>query len=128
MPRDTSRIMPGMWYDIANQRMRELALTHQDLATALSVSRGAVGHYLNGRREPTIAQLRNIAALLGVTVAELLGESMRPASVALDSRRVSIIERLVSASPVQIEEVERVLSRPVADHYGTGETIESRPI
>lgn len=46
------------WYDRAKTRLKELKLTQADLITPLGVkTRGAVGHYLSGRREPSQEQL-----------------------------------------------------------------------
>jgi transcriptional regulator with XRE-family HTH domain len=60
--------------------MSELGVTQDQLAQELGVTRGAVGHYLNGRREPSLEQMAIIARKLNMTVAELLGESVKTAA------------------------------------------------
>lgn len=55
--------------------MAKRGLYQKDLIDVFKVkTRGAVGHYLSGRREPTIEQLIALAELLGVSVSELVGE------------------------------------------------------
>lgn len=45
-----------------------------DVADELGVGESAVGHYLNGRREPSLNQIRVIARMAGVSMSELVGE------------------------------------------------------
>lgn len=55
--------------------MSAQGLRQMDLAESLGVkTRGAVGHYMCGRREPSIEQLQALARRLGVTVSALIGE------------------------------------------------------
>lgn len=49
-------------------------LTQQQVAEALGVVAPALSHWESGRREPSVTNLRKIAAALGVSVAFLLGE------------------------------------------------------
>lgn len=53
-------------------RMRKLNMSHQYLADALGMTRGAIGHYLAGRRKPDLAQLQRMAKVLGVHPAWLM--------------------------------------------------------
>lgn len=63
------------WAQIAERLMGRQELRQLDLAKCLGVtSRGAVGHYMCGRREPSIEQLQALSKKLGVTVSELIGE------------------------------------------------------
>ncbi|WP_196245019.1 helix-turn-helix domain-containing protein [Xenorhabdus bovienii] len=50
------------WFDMAKDQMKVVGITYDKLAEHLGVTRGAVGHWLNGRREPS---LKEIAAILG---------------------------------------------------------------
>jgi len=52
--------------------MRAEGFTQRDLAAVLSCTRGAVGHYLAGRRMPSLAQLELLAAALKVSPVWLL--------------------------------------------------------
>lgn len=61
------------WCDRARQRMLELGITQDDLKDTFGVSsRGAVGHYLSGRREPSVAQFRALVLRLGFPSIESL--------------------------------------------------------
>lgn len=69
--KDTARIIPNMkkalpeWCARAVARMKELGIVQTDLLETFDVtSRGAVGHYLTGRREPSLEQFRRLAAKL----------------------------------------------------------------
>lgn len=61
------------WLDIAKRRMKKLGITQDDLKGPLGVkTRGAVGHYLAGRREMSAEQLRALATALEWSVDQLL--------------------------------------------------------
>lgn len=65
------RGMPNTpWYKKARALMKG-KLTYDDLADKLDISASGVGHYLNGRRQPSIKQITIIARELGVSVSEL---------------------------------------------------------
>lgn len=67
------------WYVRARLQMTKLNVTQEAVAEALGVTRGAVGHWLSGRREPTLQQLETIAERIGCTRAELLDDDERAA-------------------------------------------------
>ncbi len=52
--------------------MDEREITQQDIADALGVTRGAVGHWLCGRREPTLSQFLELSDALDVSAGWLL--------------------------------------------------------
>lgn len=104
---DTPRIIPAMtspttppWSVRAQARMRELKLTQNHLIPVFGVTtRGAVGHYFTGRRDPTVEQMIALARTLNMSLDELLlGEppSSQPARLNV-SRLVSSIETLEGA-------------------------------
>lgn len=64
--------MTESWIDRARNQMQLLSIPQEKLATNLGCTRGAVGHYLSGRRNPTLEQLDKIAQLLSVSPAWLL--------------------------------------------------------
>lgn len=81
--------------------MHELGVSQRMLAEVLGCTRGAVGHYLAGRRNPSLEQLDTIAGLLGMDPkwmvfgetpeAQGVGESVPPyAAWPGGSRRVPI--------------------------------------
>ncbi|ECM4408904.1 LexA family transcriptional regulator [Salmonella enterica subsp. enterica serovar Give] len=55
------------WYDIAKQRIDQLGLNQDKVAEHLGVTKGAVSHWLNGRRSPSIQEIGAIFQYLGVT-------------------------------------------------------------
>lgn len=62
------------WIINARRRMRELGVRQLDLMPVLGVTtRGAVGHYLTGRRDLTGEQMHALAQFLGMTVEDLQG-------------------------------------------------------
>ncbi|MGP9834237.1 XRE family transcriptional regulator [Marinobacter sp. NSM] len=68
----TIRIMEN-WQDRVRSVMREKGVTQDRLTSVLGVStRGAVGHYLSGRREPSASQLKALAEFLDVDIDWLL--------------------------------------------------------
>ena len=52
------------WVERIKSRMQELDLTHEDLAAKLGITRGAVTHYLTGRRVPPLRQFQKLAVVL----------------------------------------------------------------
>lgn len=63
----------GTWHARAKRRMQDLGVTQMDLLSVFDVTtRGAVGHYLNGRRDPSPSVLTNLADKLDMSLDELL--------------------------------------------------------
>lgn len=52
------------WADRIRSRMKELGLTQEELAVKLGITRGAVTHYLAGRRVPPLRQFQLLASAL----------------------------------------------------------------
>lgn len=64
--------MQKPWYETAKLLMKAKGIPQASMAKALQVTPGAVSHYLNGRRECSLDQIKLIAAHLGVELGELL--------------------------------------------------------
>lgn len=64
--------MAQTWIERAKSRMHEMGISQQTLAQSLGSTRGAVGHYLSGRRNPNLQQIQIIAKKLQVHPAWLL--------------------------------------------------------
>lgn len=64
--------MKQTWRDRTKQKMKEHDLTQHDLAKFLGITRGAAGHYLTGRRQPTIEQVQEIAKFCRVSLSWLV--------------------------------------------------------
>lgn len=63
--------MKQRWQDLAKARMKEIGMTQEQLAEALGVTQGGLGHWLNGRREArleVIAKIFNILNMPGFVV------------------------------------------------------------
>ncbi|WP_323865738.1 helix-turn-helix domain-containing protein [Xenorhabdus cabanillasii] len=54
------------WFDIAKDQMKVLGITYDKLAEHLGITRGAVGHWLNGRREPSLKEIAAILDFIGI--------------------------------------------------------------
>lgn len=73
----TVRNIPRMekWTDLAKSKMRELKVTQERLAERLGVTQGAIGHWLSGRREPSIDVINKILRELGLPALSVQGPS-----------------------------------------------------
>jgi len=83
------------WALRAKLLMRDQRVTQESLAKMLGTTRGAVGHYFRGRREPDIDTLVIIAKALGVTVSHLTGEL----PLSDDPQAAREVEQLVQSLP-----------------------------
>ena len=54
------------WNELAKARMKETGLTQDKLAERLGVTQGAIGHWLNERREPTLEMISRILKEVGL--------------------------------------------------------------
>jgi SOS-response transcriptional repressor LexA len=59
------------WASRLKQKMKELALTQEELARKLGVTRSAVAHYVQGTRHPPLKQMVKLASVLKVDPAWL---------------------------------------------------------
>lgn len=68
------------WVDRARKRLKQLGKRQIDLIPVLGVStQGAVGHYLNRRREPSLSQLKALCEFLDCSIEWLVtGEGPAP--------------------------------------------------
>jgi len=60
------------WRYVMQERMAQLYMTQQELADTIGVTKGLINHYLNGRRNPSIKNLKKLANALGLTLQELM--------------------------------------------------------
>lgn len=77
--KDTLCIISTMkWYDYAKIIMKNKRITQEELMPCLNVTtRGAVGHYLSGRREPSVEQLINLSKKFNCSLDELLNGGLK---------------------------------------------------
>ena len=64
------------WYEVARTLLKDRDMTYADLAAILNVTTGTVGHWMVGRREPTLEQVKAIAKVVDKSVSELCGEDV----------------------------------------------------
>lgn len=64
--------MDGTWIHRARACMQALGISQRQLAAELGCTRGAVGHYLSGRRNPSLEQMESMARVLRVDLLWLL--------------------------------------------------------
>lgn len=54
------------WYDLAKSRMKDMDINQEKMAEHLGITKGAVSHWLNARREPSIEDIAKILRFLGM--------------------------------------------------------------
>ncbi|MDE1496892.1 helix-turn-helix transcriptional regulator [Xenorhabdus bovienii] len=68
--------MKKIWYELVKSRMRELEISQEKLAESLEVTQGAVGHWLNGRRAPSVGVIMEIMKAVGLDNVSFDSEGM----------------------------------------------------
>lgn len=63
--------MKKHWNELAKTRLNTLGMTQAQLAEKMGVTQGAMGHWLNGRRSPSLAEVGTIFQILGISGAAL---------------------------------------------------------
>lgn len=80
------------WHTSAKALVKNLGYTQTDLIPVLQVNTvAAVGHYLNGRRQPSPKQLKMLADFLGVTVDSFFAQPKIKDTV--DQQLISRLQR-----------------------------------
>ena len=100
---DTLRIILGVsWRDEVKKLMKAKRVTQVDLVPVLGVTtRGAVGHYLSGRRDMTPEQFYALLKYLGVGAKDVFEPSTGPDPQAI----ARTIESLPPESQVTLQKV-----------------------
>ncbi|MCZ4058199.1 LexA family transcriptional regulator [Pantoea sp. LMR881] len=63
--------MKTHWYELAKARLSSMGMTQSELSEKLGVTQGAMGHWLNGRRSPSLAEVGKIFEILGISGASI---------------------------------------------------------
>lgn len=58
--------MSKTWQNAVKSLMRVKGITQEDLGEHLGITKGAISHWLNGRRDPNISEIAKIFSFLGV--------------------------------------------------------------
>jgi len=85
--------MKSKWTDRVRSGLKAKGFVYKDLAARLNVTEGAISHYLNGIREPSINQVREIAKMLEMSLSELLGDD---ATFISDEKQIKAVEIIKS--------------------------------
>lgn len=62
------RRMNRKWYEVARQVMETQQISQEEMAERMGVTPGAVGHWLNGKREPKIEVINRFLTELGLPI------------------------------------------------------------
>ncbi|MBD2782922.1 helix-turn-helix domain-containing protein [Xenorhabdus szentirmaii] len=68
--------MKEIWYELVKARMKEIGVSQEKLAESLGVTQGAVGHWLNGRRVPSVGVIMEIMKAVGFNNISFDSEGM----------------------------------------------------
>ncbi len=80
---------------LIEQLRREKNMTQAELAGALGVSKQAVSNWERGKRFPDVSLIEDIAAVLGLSVAEIIkGERIQETTVSKEEAAVLVLEAL----------------------------------
>lgn len=88
------------WFERMKYLVKQAGLTQDDVAELLGVTSPAVNHYFNGRRTPSIRQIKTIAEALGMSVSELIGDT---AYFVTDEKEKDLIDTIRSLPQHQQE-------------------------
>ena len=99
------------WIALVRANMKDRKVTQDELAERLGMSQGGVGHWLNKRRVPSLADMNRVLAELGLGYLE----------VALEIR-----ERVDAERPLE-HHYNPYFRYPVSDWNGLCEVREERP-
>ncbi|MGY2374805.1 LexA family protein [Pseudomonas sp. SDO524_S393] len=100
------------WIALVKANMKDRKVTQEELAERLGMSQGGVGHWLNKRRVPSLADMNRLLAELGLGYLE----------VALEIR-----ERTDAEAPAPTPRYNPYFRYPVSDWSGLCEVREDRP-
>jgi transcriptional regulator with XRE-family HTH domain len=64
--------MKKHWNELAKTRLAALGMTQAELSEKMGVTQGAMGHWLNGRRSPSLAE---VGAMFQILIS---GASINP--------------------------------------------------
>lgn len=99
------------WIALVRANMKDRKVTQDELAERLGMSQGGVGHWLNKRRVPSLADMNRVLEELGLGYLE----------VALDIRQKT------DAQPSGLQHYNPYFRYPVSDWKGVCELREERP-
>ncbi|OCW22497.1 LexA family transcriptional regulator [Pseudomonas sp. S3E12] len=99
------------WIALVKANMKDRKVTQGELAERLGMSQGGVGHWLNKRRVPSLADMNRVLSELGLGDLEVVQELREKADEVVDPAR----------------QYTAYFRYPVSEWKGLGETREERP-
>ncbi|MDO1698284.1 helix-turn-helix transcriptional regulator, partial [Escherichia coli] len=81
-------VMKMKWYELAKSLMKDKGITYDHLAEHFSVSKGAVGHWMTGKREPAFSEIAGILAYVGVNNPTINQDG----TISIDEESISRVE------------------------------------
>ena len=112
------------WNDTLRRLMAERKMIQQDLVPILGVkTRGAVGHYLSGIREPSLKQLNALADKFDVTLDELVNDKSTDTVQTKINQIIRAADKAMSESDRKFTDEERMKIYKVAFVAGLEEEI-----
>lgn len=69
------------WQNIVRRGLKLKGIRYIDLANHFGVTEGAISHWINGHREPSFAQLKEISHMIDVPIHIILGETAIPSQI-----------------------------------------------
>ena len=120
--------MDTNWNKRTKRIMREKKITQAEIAPVMGkTTRGAVGHYLTGRSQPTLDQLKALAKHLGVSLTWLISEDAE--NVEIDDKAlelcIGLVEEAKKDSKVQLSAKQTArLSVYLYSQLKEGETLD----
>ncbi|MGN6312886.1 MAG: helix-turn-helix transcriptional regulator [Rhodanobacteraceae bacterium] len=93
----------------ARARMTVLGLTYADIARFLGYERQAVGHWFRNRGAPSVQDLKKMASILQMDVAELISPDAVIANSEVEKETVQTMRELSSSDAEMVRMFARTL-------------------
>ncbi len=117
------------WYELIKSLMAQKKLKQDDLIAVFGVTtRGAVGHYMTGRRTPTPEQLKAVANKFEISLDRLMD------NIPANSERLTVlygqIEKLTDVQRSAVEQMVDVLMKSNTENKieNTSPSPENKPL
>lgn len=112
-----------MDFGVKVRKLRDAAgLTQAELAEKLDVSRPAIGTWESGKVRPRLNELKELADLFGVTVAELMGEDAEPVPFRASGTMMPLLGYAHMGEPCDEDNLQEMVEVPsdVASRHPNG--------
>ena len=107
--------MAQHWYDKAKEIAHRKGITYQQIADRLGVEKATVGHWMVGRNQARIDQIRKIAMALDTTLTELVNDDPCYVEDSTERRILETIRELPAEYRAQAETMLRAFAASIPD-------------